>query len=156
MITGFTTALDSVPNGQWKILITDDHSQALLDTVYKHFDILRRNVTCALPPFSLFLSCSGLIAAILAEAHNADVACLDTHSRRTVTFPPTTYGRRFHLSPHSDVPECRPDHYGFPGSENVQISSHLLHRRSVLVMNTRVTRVLMYDLKASMIIWRRS
>lgn len=43
---GFTTALNSVPKGTWKILITDDHSQALLDTVYKNIDILQQNVTC--------------------------------------------------------------------------------------------------------------
>lgn len=44
--TGFTSALNSIPKGTWKILITDDHSQALLDTVYKNFDILQQNVTC--------------------------------------------------------------------------------------------------------------
>lgn len=43
---GFTSALNSVSKGTWKILITDDHSQALLDTVYTNFEILQQNVTC--------------------------------------------------------------------------------------------------------------
>lgn len=47
--TGFTSAIQSIPPGTWKILITDDHSQALLDTVYNHHDILHQNVTCESP-----------------------------------------------------------------------------------------------------------
>ncbi|KAK8849808.1 hypothetical protein IAR55_005144 [Kwoniella newhampshirensis] len=45
----FTSALQSIPAGTWKVLITDDHSQALLDTVYKNFDILQQNVTSVEP-----------------------------------------------------------------------------------------------------------
>lgn len=45
---GFKAALDAVPNGQWKILITDHHSQELLDQVYTNFEILQQNVTCEL------------------------------------------------------------------------------------------------------------
>ncbi|KAI9638768.1 Sec1-like protein [Dioszegia hungarica] len=45
----FTSALNSVPKGTWKILITDDHSQALLDTVYKNIEILQQNVTSVEP-----------------------------------------------------------------------------------------------------------
>lgn len=47
--TGFTSAIQSIPDGTWKILITDEHSQALLDTVYKQFDILQQHVTCKRP-----------------------------------------------------------------------------------------------------------
>lgn len=32
------------------MLITDAHSQALLDTVYTNFEILQMNVTCELSP----------------------------------------------------------------------------------------------------------
>ncbi|RSH93131.1 vacuolar sorting protein VPS33/slp1 [Saitozyma podzolica] len=42
----FNSALQSIPPGQWKILITDDHSRKLLDAVYKEFDVLQQNVTC--------------------------------------------------------------------------------------------------------------
>ncbi|WVN87429.1 uncharacterized protein L203_102609 [Cryptococcus depauperatus CBS 7841] len=45
----FTSAIQSIPKPAWKILITDDHSQALLDTVYKQFDILAQNVTSVEP-----------------------------------------------------------------------------------------------------------
>ncbi|KAK4689862.1 syntaxin-binding protein 1, partial [Tremellales sp. Uapishka_1] len=45
----FSSALKSIPAGTWKILITDDHSQALLDTVYSNFDILQQNVTSVEP-----------------------------------------------------------------------------------------------------------
>ncbi|RXK36602.1 syntaxin-binding protein 1 [Tremella mesenterica] len=45
----FTSALTSIPSGTWKILITDDHSQQLLDTVYKNYDILQLNVTSVEP-----------------------------------------------------------------------------------------------------------
>ncbi|KAK1923455.1 Sec1-like protein [Papiliotrema laurentii] len=45
----FTSAIQSIPPGTWKILITDDHSQALLDTVYNHHDILHQNVTSVEP-----------------------------------------------------------------------------------------------------------
>ncbi|WVQ84830.1 hypothetical protein IAT38_006987 [Cryptococcus sp. DSM 104549] len=45
----FSSAIQSIPAGTWKILITDDHSQALLDTVYKTFDILQQNVTSVEP-----------------------------------------------------------------------------------------------------------
>ncbi|WWD20443.1 hypothetical protein CI109_104919 [Kwoniella shandongensis] len=45
----FTSALQSIPAGTWKILITDQHSQALLDTVYNNFDILQQNVTSVEP-----------------------------------------------------------------------------------------------------------
>ncbi|WVQ75749.1 hypothetical protein IAR50_005380 [Cryptococcus sp. DSM 104548] len=44
----FTSAIQSIPQG-WKILITDYHSQALLDSVYKQFDILQQNVTSVEP-----------------------------------------------------------------------------------------------------------
>lgn len=45
-LAGFQSALQSIPGGTWKILITDDHSQSLLDTVYKPGEILQQNVTC--------------------------------------------------------------------------------------------------------------
>jgi hypothetical protein len=45
-LSGFQSALTSIPNGTWKILITDDHAQTLLDTVYKPGEILQQNVTC--------------------------------------------------------------------------------------------------------------
>ncbi|KAL7425231.1 syntaxin binding protein 1 [Cryptotrichosporon argae] len=48
----FTTALQSIPAGTWKILITDPHSQALLDTVYSNYDILQQNVTSVEPLYS--------------------------------------------------------------------------------------------------------
>jgi syntaxin-binding protein 1 len=45
-VSGFNSALQSIPPGQWKVLITDDHSRRLLDAVYKEFDVLQQNVTC--------------------------------------------------------------------------------------------------------------
>lgn len=45
----FTSAIQSIPAGTWKILITDEHSHALLTTVYKQFDILQQHVTSIEP-----------------------------------------------------------------------------------------------------------
>lgn len=45
LAAGFDTALKCVPPGQWKILIVDDHSRELLESVYKEFDVLQQNVT---------------------------------------------------------------------------------------------------------------
>ena len=43
---GFLQAIRSVnPQGRWKILVVDDHSQKLLGSVLKQFDILEENVT---------------------------------------------------------------------------------------------------------------
>ena len=57
-LAGFTSAIQSIPAGTWKILITDDHSQTLLDTVYTNYDILQQNVTCEWAPISrLALHC---------------------------------------------------------------------------------------------------
>lgn len=42
----FLDAIRSVnPPGRWKILVVDEHSQALLSAVLKQFDILEENVT---------------------------------------------------------------------------------------------------------------
>ncbi|CAL1714155.1 unnamed protein product [Somion occarium] len=44
--TKFLEAIRSVnPPGKWKILVVDEHSQALLSSVLKQFDILEENVT---------------------------------------------------------------------------------------------------------------
>ncbi|KAK7685678.1 hypothetical protein QCA50_011022 [Cerrena zonata] len=44
--TKFLDAIRSVnPPGRWKILVVDEHSQALLSSVLKQFDILEENVT---------------------------------------------------------------------------------------------------------------
>ncbi|KAI0035357.1 Sec1-like protein [Vararia minispora EC-137] len=44
--TKFLDAIRSVnPPGKWKILVVDEHSQALLNSVLKQFDILEENVT---------------------------------------------------------------------------------------------------------------
>ena len=45
-LVGFQSALQSIPGGTWKILITDDHTQSLLDIVYRPGEILQQNVTC--------------------------------------------------------------------------------------------------------------
>src|ERR1700761_8464115 len=43
----FLDAIRSVnPPGRWKILVVDEYSQALLNSVLKQFDILEENVTC--------------------------------------------------------------------------------------------------------------
>ena len=45
----FLEAIRSVnPPGKWKILVIDEHSQKLLGSVLKQFDILAENVTCTL------------------------------------------------------------------------------------------------------------
>lgn len=42
----FLEAIRSVnPPGRWKILVVDEHSQKLLGSVLKQFDILQENVT---------------------------------------------------------------------------------------------------------------
>ena len=42
----FLEAIRSVvPPGRWKILVVDEHSQKLLGSVLKQFDILEENVT---------------------------------------------------------------------------------------------------------------
>ena len=47
-ISEFLEAIRSVnPPGRWKILVVDEHSQALLSSVLKQFDILEENVTRA-------------------------------------------------------------------------------------------------------------
>jgi hypothetical protein len=44
----FLDAIRSVnPPSRWKILVIDEHSQQLLNSVLKHFDILEENVTRA-------------------------------------------------------------------------------------------------------------
>jgi hypothetical protein len=44
----FLDAIRSVnPPGKWKIVVVDEHSQALLNHVLKQFDILEENVTRA-------------------------------------------------------------------------------------------------------------
>jgi hypothetical protein len=46
---GFLDAIRSVnPPSRWKILVIDEHSQQLLNSVLKQFDILEENVTRAL------------------------------------------------------------------------------------------------------------
>ncbi|BEI82705.1 hypothetical protein CcaverHIS002_0305730 [Cutaneotrichosporon cavernicola] len=45
----FRSAIQSIPQGQWKALVTDAHSQALLDSVYTKYDILQQNVTSIEP-----------------------------------------------------------------------------------------------------------
>ena len=46
----FLDAIRSVnPPGRWKILVVDEHSQQLLGSVLKQFDILEENVTRAYP-----------------------------------------------------------------------------------------------------------
>jgi hypothetical protein len=46
----FLDAIRSVnPPSRWKILVIDEHSQQLLNSVLKQFDILEENVTRALP-----------------------------------------------------------------------------------------------------------
>jgi syntaxin-binding protein 1 len=45
----FLNAIRSVnPPSRWKILVIDEHSQQLLNSVLKQFDILEENVTRAL------------------------------------------------------------------------------------------------------------
>ena len=51
MCVEFLEAIRAVqPQGKWKILVVDLHSQKLLNSVLKRFDILEENVTgeCAL------------------------------------------------------------------------------------------------------------
>ncbi|ORX37596.1 Sec1-like protein [Kockovaella imperatae] len=80
----FTTALDAVPQGTWKILITDEHSQKLLDTVYKNIDILQRSVTSVEPlhsprkPQSL-----DAVYLLTPTAQNVDRVVADFQGRRT-------------------------------------------------------------------------
>ncbi|CAK9783281.1 Sec1-like protein [Cutaneotrichosporon oleaginosum] len=45
----FRSAIQSIPPGQWKALVTDAHSQALIDSVYTSYDILQQNVTSVEP-----------------------------------------------------------------------------------------------------------
>lgn len=46
LIAEFLGAIRSVnPAGKWKILVVDEHSQKLLGSVLKQFDILEENVT---------------------------------------------------------------------------------------------------------------
>lgn len=51
MLNGFTEFLDAIrsvnPAERWKILVVDEHSQKLLGSVLKQFDILEENVICA-------------------------------------------------------------------------------------------------------------
>lgn len=48
--TEFLDAIRSVnPAGKWKILVVDEHSQKLLGSVLKQFDILEENVTRVSP-----------------------------------------------------------------------------------------------------------
>lgn len=48
LTTEFLDAIRSVnPPGRWKILVVDEHSQQLLGSVLKQFDILEENVTRA-------------------------------------------------------------------------------------------------------------
>lgn len=43
----FLEAIRSVnPPGRWKILVVDEHSQQLLSSVLKQYDVLQENVTC--------------------------------------------------------------------------------------------------------------
>lgn len=44
--TEFLEAIRSVnPPSRWKILVVDDHSQKLIGSVLKHYDILQESVT---------------------------------------------------------------------------------------------------------------
>ncbi|WVR07906.1 hypothetical protein IAU60_004949 [Kwoniella sp. DSM 27419] len=80
----FTSAIQSIPPPAWKILITDDHSQALLDTVYKTFDILQQNVTSVeplhspRPPMSV-----DAIYLLTPTTQNVDRILADFNGRRT-------------------------------------------------------------------------
>ena len=53
MLTSRAEFLDAIrsvnPPSRWKILVIDEHSQQLLNSVLKQFDILEENVTRALP-----------------------------------------------------------------------------------------------------------
>lgn len=40
------TALMAGPPGAWKVLVVDDYSRELLESVYKLFDVLHMNITC--------------------------------------------------------------------------------------------------------------
>ncbi|WWC73866.1 uncharacterized protein I206_107838 [Kwoniella pini CBS 10737] len=80
----FTQAIQSIPPPTWKILITDDHSQAILDSVYKNFDILQQNVTSVetlhspRPPMSV-----DAIYLLTPTAQNVDRILADFNGRRT-------------------------------------------------------------------------
>ncbi|OCF34392.1 syntaxin-binding protein 1 [Kwoniella heveanensis BCC8398] len=80
----FTTAIQSIPPPAWKILITDDHSQALLDTVYKNFDILQQNVTSVEPLHSPRAPMSvDAIYLLTPTSQNVDRILADFQGRRT-------------------------------------------------------------------------
>lgn len=42
---GLGTALTCGPPNTWKVLVVDDYSKRLLESVYKTFDVLHMNVT---------------------------------------------------------------------------------------------------------------
>jgi hypothetical protein len=43
--TGLGTALTCGPPNTWKVLVVDDYSKRLLESVYKVFDVLHMNIT---------------------------------------------------------------------------------------------------------------
>lgn len=52
----FLDAIRAVkPAGRWKVLVVDEHSQKLLGSVLKQFDILEENVTGVSALFMLFV-----------------------------------------------------------------------------------------------------
>ncbi|ORY34634.1 Sec1-like protein [Naematelia encephala] len=80
----FNSAIKSIPPGIWKVLITDDHSHALLQTVYKEPDILQMNVTSIEPLHSQRHPMSvDAIYLLTPTSQNVDRIIADFTGRRT-------------------------------------------------------------------------
>ena len=60
------------PPGRWKILVVDEHSQQLLGSVLKHFDILEENVTRCVPSS---LSCPAFFVLTFVSPHYLNSFC---------------------------------------------------------------------------------
>ncbi|KAL1412581.1 syntaxin binding protein 1 [Vanrija albida] len=80
----FTTAIQSIPAGTWKVLITDKWSQTLLDSVYTQYDILQQNVTSVEPLHSPRqpMQVEGLYL-LTPTAQNVDRVIADFVGRKT-------------------------------------------------------------------------
>lgn len=69
ILAGFLNAIRSVnPPGRWKILVVDEHSQQLVGSVLKQFDILEENVTRMLQSASSFPSTRPLSTLTVIES----------------------------------------------------------------------------------------
>lgn len=104
-LSGLNTALTCGPPNNWKVLVVDDYSKALLESVYELFDILHMNITGM---FSLH-------STLPLHAIRNDADCVMCSHRHAHVPPSAPIQPRRRLPPYPDDAECQPSIGGFRG-----------------------------------------